>query len=195
MSPPPSTSDADRPLRADARRNRDRLLLVADEVFTDRGTGVATEEIARMAGVGVGTLFRHFPTKEALLEAVYVRRLRQLADAAASLADATDPGAALRDFFTRVVDQSASKNAVADALAQSGVDVRTAGAGAGADLRAALGVLLVRAQQAGSVRTDVETTDLLALLVGASRAVEQLPSDPAARQRTLRVVLDGLATG
>lgn len=75
----------ERPLRADARRNRARLLDVAEAVFAEHGVTVSTEEIARTAGVGIGTVFRHFPSKEALLEAVYVARLRRLADDAAAL--------------------------------------------------------------------------------------------------------------
>src|ERR1700680_1105959 len=96
--------DAARPLRADAQRNRARLLDVAEVVFASKGIAASTEEIAREAGVGIGTVFRHFPTKEALLEAVFVRRLEQLAAHADALADAYDPGAAFFTFFSHVVE-------------------------------------------------------------------------------------------
>ena len=116
----------DRPLRADARRNRARLLDVAEAVFAAKGTSASTEEIAREAGVGIGTVFRHFPTKEALLEAVFVGRLQRLADEAEAHLDADDPGAAFFAFFGSAVEQSATKTAFADALAQAGVDVQEA---------------------------------------------------------------------
>src|SRR5258708_17586261 len=103
-----TASDAAEPLqkrpRADAQRNRARLLDVAELVFATKGIGASTEEIAREAGVGIGTVFRHFPTKEALLEAVFIRRLQQLAARADALAEADDPGAAFFSFFSYVVE-------------------------------------------------------------------------------------------
>lgn len=185
------SADAARPLRADARRNRARVLAAAEEVFAAAGTGASTEEIARRAGVGIGTVFRHFPTKEALLEAVFLGRLERLADEARGLAGADDPGAAFFGFFQRVVDHAATKNAFADALAEGGIDLADATTEVGRDLQDALAVLLERAQAAGAVRSDVGVPELKALLVGASRALE-LADDPAVRARTVRVVLDGL---
>ena len=101
-------------LRADARRNRARLLAVAEDVFATRGTSASTEDIAAAAGVGIGTLFRHFPTKEALLEAVFVERLRCLADDANRLANAPDAGQAFFVFFRSVLNQARGKSAIAD---------------------------------------------------------------------------------
>jgi AcrR family transcriptional regulator len=178
-------------MRADARRNRERLLAVAEQVFAQKGVTASTEEIAREAGVGIGTVFRHFPTKEALLAAVFVGRLQWLADEAESLCMAEDPGAAFVEFFTLVVSQSATKNAFADALTQAGVDVYQATVEARQGLLRGLGELLVRAQQAGALRADVGVEDVLALLVGASRTAEHV-TDPTIRARTLRIVLDGL---
>lgn len=179
--------------RADAVRNRERLLAAAEEAFAERGTAVPTEEVARRAGVGVGTLFRHFPTKEALLEAVFVARLQRLADRATQLSEAADPGAALAEFVTEVVEQSAAKNAFADALAAAGIDVYRSTGAVGADLHAALGTLLIRAQQTGAVRPDLTPADLASLLLGTSRAVEHV-ADPDARARVISVVLAGLIT-
>ncbi len=179
-------------MRADAQRNRARLLEVAEEVFAARGTSASTEEIARAAGVGIGTVFRHFPTKEALLEAVFLGRLRRLADDAAALAAADDPGAALFSFFTRAVGESATKNALADALAGAGVDVHTATAGVRGQLRGALEVLLSRAQQADAVRDDLSVAELTALLAGMARAAEHAHGDPKVQERALAIVLDGL---
>jgi AcrR family transcriptional regulator len=178
-----------RPLRADAARNRARLLDVADRVFSERGVGASTEEVARAAGVGIGTVFRHFPTKEALLAAVLGARLATLADEAEALAGAADPGAALTDYVRLVVGHAKTKNAYGDALA--GHDLSAVKAEVGGRLRAALAVLLERAQVAGAVRAELRPADLMALLVGASRAVEQVV-DEQSRERVLRVVLSGL---
>ncbi|MEU9844544.1 helix-turn-helix domain-containing protein, partial [Actinomadura sp. NPDC048032] len=100
-----------RPLRADALRNRAKVLAAAEEVFAVQGTSASTEEVARKAGVGIGTVFRHFPTKESLLEAVLVALLKRLAAEARDLRAAADPGAAFFGFFTRVVSQAASSGA------------------------------------------------------------------------------------
>src|ERR1041384_3625996 len=104
-------------MRADARRNRAKLLEVAEQGFKDRGTDVPTEEIARAAGVGVGTLFRHFPTKEALLEAVFLNRMERMAERAERLIADEEPGSAFFTFFLQLVEQSAMKNVLAAALA------------------------------------------------------------------------------
>lgn len=180
-----------RPLRADARRNRERLLAVAEEVFASKGTGASTEEIARQAGVGIGTVFRHFPTKEALLAAVFLGRFERLGEQARALSAAAEPGPAFFNFFTLVVDQASVKNTFADALEQAGVDVEGVTSGVSGQLGAALGELLRRAQAAGAVRGDLGVAELKALLVGASRAVEYA-GDPDTRSRTLAVFLDGL---
>jgi AcrR family transcriptional regulator len=179
-------------MRADARRNRARLLAVAEEVFATRGVDASTEDIARAAGVGIGTLFRHFPTKEALLEAVFVDRLRRLADQADQLTAAADPGQAFFDFFSDVIEQARSKSAIGDALADAGVDLDHTAADVKHALRAALDRLLTRAQQAGSVRADVTIAELLALLLGASRAVQHMGGDRVQKDRIVQVILDGL---
>jgi len=151
----------------------------------------ATEEVARAAGVGIGTLFRHFPTKEALLEAVYRARLRALADEARTLATAEDPGAALFDFFRDTVVRSGPKLAVTDALAAAGIELKPAEVAEARALGDALRVLLVRAQQAGAVRADLGLRELIALLVGASSAV-RFAENETVRTRTIEVIVDGL---
>jgi AcrR family transcriptional regulator len=186
---PPASGE--RPLRADARRNRALLLDAAEAVFAAKGTAASTEEVARSAGVGVGTLFRHFPTKESLLEAVYRVRLRRMADAVRDLIAADDPGTALFGFLAEAVSHSATKIAVADALAEAGIDARTASAQEGHDLAEGLEALLVRAQHAGAVRRDVGLPELIALLIGASRAAEHAGTDDV-RTRIVAVILDGL---
>jgi AcrR family transcriptional regulator len=179
-------------MRADARRNRTRVLEAAEAVFAAMGTSASTEAVARQAGVGIGTVFRHFPTKEALLEAILFDRLTKLAEEMESLDAAADPGAALFTLFTRMVDQSAAKRTYADALADAGLDPRIDMSQVGQRMRQALAALLTRAQRAGAVREDVGVTELIALVVGASRAAEHAGRDPDVQARTLRVVFDGL---
>jgi AcrR family transcriptional regulator len=179
--------------RADAVRNRTRVLEAADAVFLAKGTGASTEEVARAAGVGVGTVFRHFPTKEALLAAVFTARLERMAEEADALAaSSVEPGVALFSFFTSMVERAATKQAFVDALAAAGVDVQQRASGMGRELREAMDALLARAQRAGAVRDDIRAADLIALLIGVSRAAEHAGWDPEAQARTLRVVLDGL---
>jgi AcrR family transcriptional regulator len=188
------TSDAapTKTLRADAQRNRARLLEVAEEVFAERGTGVSTDEIARKAGVGIGTVFRHFPTKEALLEAVFIDRLTRLGEQATALSRNEEPGTAFFAFFALVVDQGSSKSAFADALTAAGINAEAAASGVSGEFAGALMNLLTQAQRAGAVRSDIGVTELKAVLVGASRAVEQVGDDPATRAQIIAILLDGL---
>ena len=165
---------------------------MAERVFAERGTSVSTEEIARQAGVGVGTVCRHFPTKEALLEAVFLGRLARLGDQAKAPASSEEPGPAFFAFFTLFVDQSSAKNAFADALAAAGVNVRAAASGMAGEFAGTLSGLLDSAQRAGAVRADIGVAELKAVLVGASRAVEHIGDDPATRARVIAVLLDGL---
>lgn len=182
----------DRPLRADAQRNRAKVLEAAETVFEAQGTGASTEEIARTAGLGIGTVFRHFPTKESLLEAVFLQRIDRLATEAEAAVTAENAGRAFFAFFTRVVDEAATKNAIVDALTQAGVNVQVATSPAGDRLRTALATLLRRAQQVHAVRSDVRVAELYPLLIGASRAAEHAGWDREVKARTLEIVFDGL---
>ncbi len=178
----------ERPLRADARRNRERVLAAARRAFAEQGYAVPLDEIAVAAGVGPGTVYRHFPTKEALFEAVSLANVEDLAADARARAEADDPGAAFAGFLDRVAEQALAKRDLPDALAGAGSG---AVAAAVADMHDALDVLLARAQEAGGVRRDVSVTDLIALLKGLLHAVRGEP-DPGVGHRLLAVVHDGL---
>jgi AcrR family transcriptional regulator len=178
------------PRRADARRNRALLLDAAETVFAQRGVGASTEEVARAAGVGVGTLFRHFPTKEALLRALYQARLEHLAEQARA-ATIADPGRGFFALFRDGVAGSSSKLALVEALAEAGIEVHDASGDSGREVTEAMGGLLAAAQDAGAVRRDVTVADVFALLVGASRAAQHAPTAEI-RARSVDVILDGL---
>jgi AcrR family transcriptional regulator len=175
------TPAAERPLRADARRNRERVLAAADEAFALEGPGVPLDEIARRAGVGAGTVHRHFPTKEALLQAVLVGRLEEMLTEARAALEAPDPGKSFFDYFRIMTDSAQNKMDLADALGSQGVDVRAATHDVASGLRSTLGELLRRAQDAGAVRTDVTVDDLHALVVGTVAALRASAPEDAAR--------------
>jgi AcrR family transcriptional regulator len=184
---------AGRPQRADARSNRGRILDAAQEVFGRGGEAASTEEVARLAGVGIGTVFRHFPTKADLLDAVLVRRFDRLRERAELLAGSADPGRALFDMFAEMVSDAPSKIAIADALVEAGGDDAGSQAErASGELSRAVGVLLDRAQAAGAVRADIELPELYALLIGMSRASAYAQLDHDVRTRALGVIFDGL---
>jgi AcrR family transcriptional regulator len=183
-------SRAGRALRADARRNRARVLEVAAEVFATDGLSVPVHEIARRAGVGTGTVSRHFPTKQALFAAILLGRMEQLTGQADALAQGEDPGTAFCSFFATLVHAGAANRGLAEALAGAGYDLDAAAARAGYDLPGRLGDLLARAQRAGAVRDDVDYADVKALLAGC--LAREGGSDDAALDRVIAVVCEGL---
>ncbi|MQA03205.1 MAG: TetR family transcriptional regulator [Streptosporangiales bacterium] len=178
-------------LRADARRNRLKVLEAAQQAFADAGVGVPLDDIARRAGVGAGTVYRHFPTKEALFEAVVQHRVEQLIEDAKQRARGDDPGEAFFGFLGRLADTAAAKKDLTDALAGAGVATDSNIAAATQEMQGALGVLLDRAQRAGAVRKDVTGEHLVALLKGALVAVQH-GDDPDLGARVFAVLTDGL---
>jgi AcrR family transcriptional regulator len=172
-----------RPLRADAARNREKVLHAAREAFAESGYGVPLDEIAARAGVGPGTVYRHFPAKEALFEAVVTARITDLVNEARVRADAADPGEAFFGFLTRIAGEAAAKRDLPDAISIAG-SLRE-------ELFAALDLLLGRAQQAGAVRSGIRTSDLIVLLKGMFAGLAG-STDPALRERVFTVVADGL---
>ncbi|MPZ81640.1 MAG: TetR family transcriptional regulator [Actinophytocola sp.] len=183
---------APRGLRADARRNRERVLEAAESVFGEQGASASTEEVARRAGVGIGTVFRHFPTKEALYEAIVVRRLTRLVAEAPAGSD--DPRVAFEAFFTRLVEEAAAKKAFADTMAVLSLDVKATAPAVGEEIRRMIGALLEAAQTAGALREDVALPEIMVLLAGACLAAEHTP-DPALRKKSLALLFDGLRAG
>ncbi len=183
-----------KPLRADARRNRARVLEAAESVFATKGTGAPTEEVARAAGVGIGTVFRHFPTKEALLEAVLYARLQRFVDEAETVvaAESGDPGGAFFAFLTSWIEMSSAKNAYFEALTAAGVTVPKTESDIGARLIESLGVLLSRAQGVGAVRDDLVVGELITVIIGTARAAEYAGPDARLRDRAVAILFDGL---
>lgn len=175
---------ADRPLRADARRNREKVLRAARDAFAASGYDVPLDEIAARAGVGPGTVYRHFPTKEALFEAVVAARITDLVADARARAGADDPGGAFFGFLARIADEAEAKRDMPDAIAVPG-PLQDA-------LHAALGVLLRRAQDAGEVRGDIGTPDLIAVFKAAIAGLRDASAGPAGRKRVFGVITDGL---
>ncbi|MBH1933216.1 TetR/AcrR family transcriptional regulator [Streptomyces sp. AV19] len=185
----PTTPPA--PLRSDARRNRQSILQAARSAFEEEGLGVPLGEIARRAGVGAGTVYRHFPSKDALFRATVVDRVRLFTDTARELADAEDPGKVFFRYLASVVRLSARNKGLCDAL-EAGAEGRfTPSPAVERDFREALDTLLTRAQQAGAVRKDVSIDDVMALLLGCL-AMEQRGNAPG---RLTALVCDGLRPG
>jgi AcrR family transcriptional regulator len=178
--------------RVDARANRGRILDVAEEVFGRGGRSASTEEVARLAGVGIATVFRHFPTKAALVEAVLVRRFDRLREHAEALLGTPDAGTAFFGFFSHLVADAATKIAIGEALHDLAGDSDGDAARASLGLRRAFGALLRQAQHAGAVRDDAELPEVYALLVATSRAATQAHLDEEVRARMLAIVFDGL---
>jgi AcrR family transcriptional regulator len=182
----------EKPLRADALRNRARVLEVAKQAFATEGLAVPIDEIAQRAEVGVGTLYRHFPTKEALYAAVVLSRLEDGTAHAHSLAKDPDPGAAFFVCVERLVNEGSVKKDLVEALAATGDQYKESLGSAKKEFSAALGKLLTRAQRAGAVRKDATVADVFALVYGVFGAAGRQGSDAAARKRLFSMICDGL---
>jgi AcrR family transcriptional regulator len=174
--------------RADAIRNRERILTTAEEMFARDGLSVSVDDIARRAKVGIGTLYRHFPTKDALVAAIVIDRIGRVAERAEALHDAPDPGAALLGLIEQMVAEGAHKRDFVDALGGSDWLDTAAADAIKQRFRRALAKLLASAQAAGAIRADVMAPDLLALVRGVLAA----GTDAKVRGRLLAVLLDGL---
>jgi AcrR family transcriptional regulator len=191
--PAPVQTSAPRPMRADAQRNNDRLLSAAVAAFTEHGADdVSLEEIARRAGVGIGTLYRHFPTRQALLESVYRGQVEALRGRAIELLESDAPGEALADWLRALTTFSATKRNLTSALLETlGKDSELLSS-CSKSICGAADILLDRAKEAGEVRADADARDLIRLVHAVNIATQHLPTDPGQADRLLRLILDGL---
>ncbi|HTZ03279.1 MAG TPA: TetR family transcriptional regulator [Xanthobacteraceae bacterium] len=180
--------------RADALRNRDRLLEAARAVFSAGGPDASLEAVAQSAGVGIGTLYRHFPTREALFEAVYRREVQELADLAARLKKGSRPTEALRQWIHSVVGFVATKKGMSTALAFAVAKDSDLVSHSAERLTQAIGVLLEKAVAAGEIRKDVSAEDVLRAIVGLCYAHDQ-PGWQKSVLRLLDIFVDGLHNG
>lgn len=180
---------AERPMRADALKNRRRILEVAEAVFASEGVSVPIDTIAERAGVGVGTLYRHFPTKETLFEAIVMARIEDMMEAAEVHAHDEDPVEGLFEFLHEFARGAAAKHDLFDAMSSAGVDFKSQCSEMIDDLKRRVDVLLQRAVEAGDVRSDITTDEVIGLMVGACHAVS---SDLASLDRMVDVVCGGL---
>jgi AcrR family transcriptional regulator len=181
--------DDGRPRRADAQRNRALVLDAAIAAFAEVGLAVPVHEIARRAGVGTGTVSRHFPTKDDLFEAIVLERVERLLSRARDLADALEPGPAFFEFLAVWVREGALNRGLSQALAGVGYDMEAAALRAGLDVGGTLRDLLTAAQTAGAVRVDAEPEDVKALM---ACCLVRPDADESARERMIRIVCDGL---
>lgn len=177
--------------RADAVRNRERVLEAAKAVFSAGGSEASLEAVARHAGVGIGTLYRHFPTREALYEAVYRREVEQLGDLAEQLENAPEPVEALRRWLRANVEFVATKKGMVAALALVAHGSTELHAYSFDRLTRAIGTLLARAVAAGAIRGDISAEDVLRALIGMCYMHDQ-PGWQSSVLRMLDVFVDGL---
>ena len=164
-----------RPKRADARRNYEKVLAAAREGFAEGGESTALEEIARRAGVGIGTLYRHFPNRQALLEALYVDEVEELCRSAADL-DGADPWEALNGWFERFIGYLATKRALAHELLNYLDQDASLFQVCRESLFSAGEPLLTRAQEAGVVRPDVTFAEVIQMVVGIGKIPAAVPA-------------------
>jgi AcrR family transcriptional regulator len=179
-------------MRADARRNRERLLAAAMEAFSEHGAEASLDDIAKRAGVGPGTLYRHFPTRLALQEAAYREGVEALCARADELAAKLEPGIALASWLRIMVDYLGEKRGLAAALLATQDKTSELFVSCHKAIHAAGGRLLDEAKNAGAVRPDVTLSEILKLVNGIGMSTEQLPDRADVAERLLSIVLDGL---
>lgn len=182
---PPSPQ---RPLRADAQRNYERLLAKAHEAFAEFGINASLDEIAKRAGVGVGTLYRHFPTREALLSAVLEERLQGLGEKGHQLLESPSSGEALATWLKALIRHATTYRGLASTLSAVLQGVTEACD----QMHEAGAKLLARAQDSGELRKDVSFADAVSMATAIAFVAEQNPADPTCSERLLALFLDGL---
>jgi AcrR family transcriptional regulator len=176
--------------RADAQRNRERILEIAKEAFTRSGANISLDDVAKHAGVGAGTLYRHFPTRDALLAEVYRTEVEKLAAAEGEFARTLPPVEALRAWMLLFVDYIAAKQIIAPALNTMVGGPSKLFEATGALIKGAIQALVDRAIESGDIRPDLEPLDLLRALVGVSN-VASTPDWPQSAKRLVEILILG----
>ncbi|MDP4505892.1 TetR/AcrR family transcriptional regulator [Nonomuraea turcica] len=187
---PASDGAGERPVRADARRNRSRILEAAEAVFAEQGASASTEAVAARAGVAIGTVFRHFPTKPELLAAVVMNLLDRLITEVDAMVNDSEAATALFEFCARVMAISAQNRALFERLAETGTRVHVGDALT--RLRPAVDMLLERAQKAGAVRDDLRPDELIPLLAAICQGAMTDGWSEQFRHRALTILFDGM---
>lgn len=185
------TRDAGRPLRADAQRNREKILTAAVRVFTEEGLDAHLERIARAAGVGTATLYRNFPTREALIEAAHRNEVAQLCGVVPELLRTHPPFQALRTWTRLFMDYATAKLGMAEALRAMAASGSDSLAGSHTMIEQAIVSLMDACTAAGAIRTDITPPDMFAALAGIALTSAR-PEQRAQAERLLDVILDGL---
>lgn len=188
-------SETGRPLRRDAERNRETLLTAAREAFAEGGVAVGVDQIARRAGVGPATLYRHFPSKAALVDAVLSESAEAMCDVVRGAGAVPDPAESMRELVHRIVDAQVRDRSFRDLLAWHNAE-SAAEVPALSELGELLGGIVARAQEAGVLRLDVTLGDLILMLVAFdSMSAPAAALTPSAMHRVADVALDGLMSG
>jgi AcrR family transcriptional regulator len=179
-----------RPMRADARRNRERIIAAAREAFAARGEATQMDDVAELAGVGVGTVYRHFPTKDALMGELIAERFREFADATRAALERPDPGQAMVELMWRNAEAMAQDTAVQHAMVRT-VGVWEAAEQARQELIAVSDELVARAHEEGTIRPDFTSLDLGAIMCGAC-SVMSAPAPGLDWRRLMTIAVDGV---
>ena len=185
------SAPAGRPVRADARRNREKLVAVARAAFTASDDPVALESVAREAGVGIGTLYRHFPTREALVEAVYTAELDDVVASVPTLLGEFPPEVALRAWLDRYAAFVATKRGMVDTLRSGWASGRITTPRTRERITAGIGTILTRGARTGTLRADVEADDVTAMLLGVFLSTSA-SNTPEQTGRLLDLLVDAL---
>jgi AcrR family transcriptional regulator len=180
------------PMRKNARANRERILAAAEAVFGASGELGSTEEVADRAGVGIATVFRHFPTKDALIEATLVRQFDRLNEQASRLAGGPDPGRAVRELIVTLIETSATKLTLISLVGESG-QLPLAVQEATSQVQATISGILARAKNEGAVAEDVTVDEFFVLVRGLAQATATMPAAPVTLDRAIEIIYRGLA--
>jgi AcrR family transcriptional regulator len=191
--PPKPSKPVPRKPRADAQRNRERILEIAKNAFTQAGANISLDDVARQAGIGAGTLYRHFPTRDALLEAVYRTGVEKLAAAQRDLAAALPPIEALRTWMLLFVDYIAAKQIIAPALNTIVGGPSKLFEATSVQIKGAIHALVERAIESGDIRPDLDPLDLLRALIGVSN-VASTPDWAHSAKRLVEILILGSRT-